>query len=192
LKNKKVLITALVAAVLVIASIGGVALARAGAVSGGQPKALADATANVTQPKPVLARVAEILGIDQAKLEAAVKQAKNEQQIELLKNRLQKLVEAGKITQAQADAYLQWIQSKPDIGPYQQELKDWMQNRPQLPQDFKDWQQAKPELPLPNGPAPALRGRIQPRLRGGRIGPMGGIGMRDAVNMPVPNISGTN
>jgi hypothetical protein len=182
MKNKKVLIIALAAAGLVIASIGGVALARAGAVNNNPGKAAADVSANAT--KPFLARVAEILGVDQTKLEAAVKQAKEEQQLQLLKNKLQKLVEAGKITQAQADSYLNWVQSKPDLAPYQEQLKNWMQNRPQLPQEFKDWQQGRPDVPFPNvGPR-------MPRLK--RIAPFRGMGMGGAVNMPALNLAGTN
>ncbi|MBI2849652.1 MAG: hypothetical protein HYX80_01250 [Chloroflexi bacterium] len=170
-KNKKVLIIALVAAVLVIASIGGVALARAGAVNSGQPKTLADVTGNTTQPRSLLARVAEILGIDQQTLEAAVKQAKAEQQLEVLKNRLQKLVEAGKITQAQADAYLSWVQSKPDLGPYQQQLKEWAQARPSVPQELKDWQQTRPDVPLQAPGARGPRGMRQPGGMRGMIPP---------------------
>src|SRR3990172_9600404 len=147
-RKKKVILLALLAA-LVLISIGGVVIAQAAEGASG----------NATQPKTIMARVAEILGIDQQKVEAAFEQAKNEAQADALKNRLQALVDAGKITQAQADAYLKWSQSKPDMAPYQQQLKDWMQNRPALPEDLKQWQQAKPDLPLPIGPRGGFRGR---------------------------------
>ncbi|MDD5702374.1 MAG: hypothetical protein PHU23_10045 [Dehalococcoidales bacterium] len=62
-----------------------------------------------------LARVAEILGIEQADLEAAVKQAAQEMQDERIQDRLDKLVEQGKLTQEQADEYLDWWQSRPDV-----------------------------------------------------------------------------
>ena len=108
-------------------------------------------TSNTTQPKSLLSRVAEILGIDQTKLEAAVKQAQSEKQLEALKTRLNNLVKSGKITQAQADDYLKWYQSKPDMAPFQQQLKDWMQSRPSVPPDLKNWQQSKPNIQLPGG-----------------------------------------
>ncbi|HLB27965.1 MAG TPA: hypothetical protein VJK47_02010 [Dehalococcoidales bacterium] len=167
-RKKKVILLALLAA-LVLISIGGVVIAQAAEGASG----------NATQLKTIMARVAEILGIDQQKVEAAFEQAKNEAQADALKNRLQALVDAGKITQAQADAYLKWSQSKPDMAPYQQQLKDWMQNRPALPEDLKQWQQAKPDLPLPIGPRGGFRGR---GLRGMRNMQGGGGGL---------NLSGT-
>lgn len=174
-KNKKVLVIALVAALVVTATIGGVALARTGTASTSQPGALSGVTANATQPKPLLARAAEILGIDQQKLEASVKQAKSEQQLEALKNRLQKLVQAGKITQAQADAYLKWWQSKPDLTLYEQRLREWQKSRPAVPPELKSWQQARPEVPIPGVPGRpfghGFRGMRQP---GGMMRGMGG------------------
>ena len=109
-------------------------------------------TANTTQPaNTLLARVATILGIDQSKLESAVTQAKTEMQTDALKNRLQTLVANGTITQDQADQYLKWWQSKPDMAPYQQQLNNWMQSRPTVPPDLKNWQQSKPNIPMPGG-----------------------------------------
>ena len=140
-RKKKVILLALLAA-LVLISIGGVVIAQAAEGASG----------NATQPKTIMARVAEILGIDQQKVEAAFEQAKNEAQLDALKNRLQALVDAGKITQAQADDYLKWWQSKPEMAPYQQQLRDWMQTRPSLPDELKQWQQAKPDVPMPFGP----------------------------------------
>ena len=167
-KNKKVLIIALIAAVVVIGSIGGVMVAQAAAGS---------TSGNTTQPKPILARVAEILGIDQTKLEGAVKQATSEQELQALTNRLQKLVANGKITQAQMDQYLAWWKSKPDTAPYQQSLKDWQAARPQLPSDLKTWEQARPKLPgVPN--IGGGRGGMMNRGSFGRGGMMGGFGGR--------------
>ena len=169
-KNKKVLVIALIAAVVIIGSIGGVIVAQA-----------ADgASGNATQPKPMLARVAEILGIDQSKLEGAVKQAASEQQLQALTNRLQKLVDAGKITQAQMDQYLAWYKSKPDTSVYQQALKDWQAAKPQIPSELKTWEQARPQLPgVPN--IGGYRGGMMKRPGGmmkgfgGRGGMMGGF-----------------
>jgi len=170
-RSKKVLIIALIATVVLAGSIGGMAIAQA---------AEGTATGNATQPKTMLSRVAEILGIDQTKLEAAFKQAQGEAETAALKNRLQALVNAGKITQAQADEYLKWSQSKPDMAPFQQQLKDWQQARPTVPPDLKNWEQSKPNIPLPGGPGGRggrgmMNGRGMPNMRG-MMGGQGGIG----------------
>ena len=161
-RKKKFLIIALIATVVLAGSIGGVIIAQAAEGT----------TGTATQPKTILARVAEILGIDQTKLEAAVKQAQSEAQTDALKNRLQALVNAGKITQAQADEYLAWMQSKPDMAPYQQQLQDWQQARPTVPPELKTWQESKPNIPLPGGPG----GRYMPNMRGMMRGPGGMMG----------------
>ena len=88
-RNKKFLIIALLASVVLAGSLGGVAIVQA---------AESTATGNVTQPKTLLARVAENLGIDQAKLEDAVAKANKDMQLEALKTRLQNLVARGTIT----------------------------------------------------------------------------------------------
>lgn len=61
------------------------------------------------------ARVAEILGIDQSKVESAFEQARQEMRDEAMNERLQKMIDDGKITQEQADQYKEWIKSKPDL-----------------------------------------------------------------------------
>ena len=101
-RKKKFIIIAVVAALVVVGSIAGVVLAQTGDV-------------NVSQPKTLLARVAEKLGIDQQKLEDAFAQAQSEMRTEALQNRLQSLVSQGKITQPQADDYLNWWEAKPDV-----------------------------------------------------------------------------
>jgi len=101
-RRKKFLLVGLLAAVLLIGSIGGVALAQT-------------ENGDDSQPKTLLARVAEILGIDQQKVEDAFAQAQSEMQTEALQNRLQNLVDQGEITQGEADQYLEWQQSRPDV-----------------------------------------------------------------------------
>jgi len=106
MKHKKLLgIVAVVVGVLLVGGIAGVAFAANSS----------------TTSQSLWARVATILGIDQSKLESAVSQAQKEMQSEALDNYLKSLVENGTITQAQADQYKQWYQSKPDmplgIGP---------------------------------------------------------------------------
>jgi polyhydroxyalkanoate synthesis regulator phasin len=55
------------------------------------------------------------VAIDSGQLKAALEQAQSEMQNEALKSRLQDLVDNGKITQEEADQYLEWWQSRPDI-----------------------------------------------------------------------------
>ena len=60
-------------------------------------------------------RVAEILGLDEAQVEDAMKQAWQEFRDEAMQSKLESLVEKGRITQEQADEYLDWHQSRPEI-----------------------------------------------------------------------------
>ncbi|GEM_PF-673513 len=166
-RNKKVLIIALLATVVLVGSIGGIAIVQA---------AEGTTTANVTQPKTLLARVAENLGIDQTKLEAAVTKANKDMQLEALKTRLKNLVANGKITQVQADDYLKWYQSKPDTAPFQKQLKDWQQAKPTQPPDLKNWQQSQPKLPQTPVPGGQGRGMMNGRGNIGRGGMMNGQG----------------
>lgn len=53
--------------------------------------------------------------IDSEQLKDALEQAQSEMQNEALEIRLQDLVDSGKITQEEADQYLDWWQSRPDI-----------------------------------------------------------------------------
>ena len=63
------------------------------------------------------AKVAEILGLDAAVVDDAIKQARKELRDEAVQNKLNALVEKGRLTQEQADEYLNWIQSKPEGIP---------------------------------------------------------------------------
>ena len=63
------------------------------------------------------AKVAEILGLDTSEVDEAIKQARRELEDEAVQNNLNALVEKGGLTQAQADEYLDWIQSKPENIP---------------------------------------------------------------------------
>ena len=55
------------------------------------------------------------VAIDSEQLKAAMEQAQSELQDEALQNWLQDLVDKGKITQEEADEYLEWWQSRPEI-----------------------------------------------------------------------------
>lgn len=101
-RRKKFLLVGLVAAVLLVGSIGGVALAQT-------------ENGDDSQSKTLLARVAEILGIDQQKVEDAFTQAQSDMRTEVLQNRLQNLVDQGEITQGEVDQYEEWLESRPDV-----------------------------------------------------------------------------
>ncbi len=62
----------------------------------------------------VTAKVAEILGIDEQSVKDALTQAKQEVRSELLMHRLDDAVEAGRLTQEQADEYLEWYEARPE------------------------------------------------------------------------------
>lgn len=55
------------------------------------------------------------VAIDSEQLKDALDQAQGELQEEALESRLQNLVDDGKMTQEEADQYLTWWQSRPDI-----------------------------------------------------------------------------
>ena len=61
--------------------------------------------------------VAEILGLDTAVVDDAIKQAHEELRDEAIQKKLNALVEKDRLTQEQADEYLNWIQSRPEGIP---------------------------------------------------------------------------
>jgi cell shape-determining protein MreC len=73
-------------------------------------------TPTTTSPvKGLMERVANILGVDKAKLENAFQQAQKEMREEAQNTRLQEMVKQGKLTQEQADKYQAWLKSRPDV-----------------------------------------------------------------------------
>ena len=133
-RSKKFILIALLAVVVLVGSTAGVIFAQTGNGDGSQPKTL-------------LARVAEILEIDQQRLEDAFAQARGEMKDEALDRYLQNLVEQGRITQEQADQYRSWIQAKPDTSQFQQQITEWQQAMPGVPAELKEWQQSRPDIP---------------------------------------------
>ena len=65
--------------------------------------------------KTFAGRVAEILGLEDDTVADAMKQAKEDMRDEAIKAKLDALVEDGKMTQEDADAYLEWLESRPDV-----------------------------------------------------------------------------
>ena len=132
-KSRWVIVVAALAVTLLVGSTG-VALAQ-GAKAGSE--------------KTLVARVAQILGIQEQKVQDAFDQAQKEMREEALNSYLKSAVEQGRITQEQADKYKQWWQSQPATP------------------ELDAWQNARPDIPL-------LRGSFEgPGFRGGRGGFMG-------------------
>jgi len=79
--------------------------------------------------KTLVARVAQILGIEEQTVQDAFDQAQKEMQAEALDNYLEWAVEQGKMTQEEADKYKEWWQSRPECT----ELREWQKARPDTP-----------------------------------------------------------
>ncbi len=118
MKKRKWFIPVVLSLVLVGGITGGVVAANNGlsTTAGGDQsqaaercQALLDRVCAIYQEKTGVA-------IDSQQLKDALQQAQSELQEAALENRLQDLVEEGKITQEQADQYLEWWQSRPDVG----------------------------------------------------------------------------
>ena len=72
---------------------------------------------NETPRETVAAKVAEILGIeDEQVVRDALQQATQEVKLDRLEHRLDHMVEAGVLSQDQADEYLAWYEARPE-GP---------------------------------------------------------------------------
>ena len=94
---------AVLVGMLAVGATGGAILAQeSGGTNGDSPL------------KSFAARVAAILGIEEAQVQDAFKQAARELQDERIQRRLDRLVESGRLTQEQADQYIEWYQSRPD------------------------------------------------------------------------------
>ena len=112
-RGKKVMVIALAAILLVGSSVGVVLADDNGDEAGSPPEA---------RHWALLDRVCEIYEentgttIDQQALQDAFAQARSEIQAEAMQNRLANLVEQGRIIQDEADQYLEWWQSRPDVS----------------------------------------------------------------------------
>jgi hypothetical protein len=106
-RKKKFIVIAAIVGVLLVGTVTAVALAQANPTTPTTP----------TAPKTMAARIAAILNIDQAKVDAAFAKANADIANEALDARLKALVASGKMTQAQADQYRTWWQSRPQNVP---------------------------------------------------------------------------
>jgi hypothetical protein len=168
-KHKKVLLIGLAAVLIIGATLGTVATAQADDTV---------ASANTTIWDKVAAIFKQNTGteINSADLKTAFNQAQKEFMTERqqgmkdraavsIEDRLQKLVEAGTITQEQATEYKNWMAAKPSTM-ISDEFKKWLEARPDmLSGEAKTWMEARPEG-LPNMPAfrDGQMKRVMPRI----------------------------
>jgi hypothetical protein len=110
-RSKKLIIIAVTVAAVLAGTLNGVVFAQTENGDDSQPE---------TKWEVLLDRVLEIyeektgVAIDQEALKDSFIQALSEMRTEALQNRLQNLVDEGRITQGEADEYLEWWQAKPD------------------------------------------------------------------------------
>jgi len=108
-RGRKLIIISMILAIVAIGSISGVALAQGGedngpATGGGlMERACAIYEANTG------------VAIDQAALKDAIAQAQSEMQAAAMEARLDRMVADGVLTEEQAQALLEWWQSRPDV-----------------------------------------------------------------------------
>ncbi len=107
-RSKKFIIIAVLVAVAVAGSIGGIALAQTENGDDSQPKTIFDRATAIL--------VDEGVSITSEQLKDAFTQAQRDMHTEAMETRLESLVDEGKITQGEADQYLEWWQAKPDVS----------------------------------------------------------------------------
>jgi multidrug efflux pump subunit AcrA (membrane-fusion protein) len=103
-RNRKFMVVAIIVGVMLVGTVATVALAQTSPTT-------------PTGAKTLSARVAAILGIDQSKVDAAFAKAKTDIENEALDARLKAAVDSGRMSQAQADQYRSWWQSRPQGVP---------------------------------------------------------------------------
>jgi len=99
----------------------------------------------------LIAQVAEILGIEQQEFEAALRQAQTELQEGNIDTRLQELIAEGTLTQQQANELKAWMENRPDvpnIPPRQlkEALEKGIITQEQVDQ-LKAWVETRPDIP---------------------------------------------
>jgi uncharacterized membrane protein len=119
MKKRKWFIPVVVVSVLLIGGItGGVVAAvnnsSSNTTAGNQTQAADQYQALLDRACAIYEETTGVV-IDPEQLKEALTQARSEMQNEALQNWLQDLVDNGKITQGEADQYLGWWQSRPDI-----------------------------------------------------------------------------
>jgi hypothetical protein len=154
--NKKFLIIGVLCVVVVAGILGGFAVASANDSSASR-STLLDKVAEIYQKNTGTA-------IDAQELQKAFTEAGAAVQSEMFDQFLQKLVDNGKITQEQADAWKTWMAERPDKA-LTDEYQSWLDSRPDIPGFFG---LGKPGNDNPGaGPFGRMRGfGMGPGLRG--------------------------
>ena len=145
--KKKIAAIAVAIGVLSVGLIGGVVLA--------------DEAEEARKGKGLIARVAEILGLEEDTVQDAFDQARGEIRDEAVENWLDGAVEKGALTQDQADSLQEWYDDRPEDLPrlfrggfWSEEKLDWAVEKGILTQDqadaLQEWYDDKPE-DLPEG-----------------------------------------
>ena len=124
----------------------------------------------------LMARVAEILGIDQTEVEDAFQQATEEQreqreaQMQAARDaHIQSLIDEGVVTQEEVDEWEAWMESRPDNS---EAIQEWMESRPDFGEDFPLMQRggkigARDMMPGKMGPRGMIPGGFGERCPGG-------------------------
>ena len=161
-KRKKLLIGVLVATMALTGVLVGTV--SADTQDGGNPRSA------------LMARVAEILGIDQADVEGAFEQAMGEQREQreaemeaAREERIQSLIDEGVVTQEEVDEWEAWMEARPDNS---EEMQEWMDSRPDLGDDFPLMQRGG-KMPGKMGPRGMMPGGFGGRCPGGDCAPRG-------------------
>jgi len=113
-RSKKFIVIAVLAAVVLAGSIGGIVLAADNGDAsqpGAKHGALLDRVFEIYEQKTGVA-------IDQEALKDAFAQARSEMQAAAMEARLAKMVENGVIDETQAEELQEWWQSRPDDVPF--------------------------------------------------------------------------
>jgi len=122
-KHKKVIFIVLAAILAIGATLGAVAVAQA------------DDQATQTVKETIFERVAKVYqantgnAIDAAELQKAFTQAGKELATEAQDKMWQKLIDEGKITQEQLDAYKTWLAARPELNT--DAMKQWLESKPE-------------------------------------------------------------
>lgn len=90
-----------------------------------------------SQSDSLAGRVAEILGIEQQRVDDAFKQAHTEIQEERQDRFFQNMIDEGILTEEEAAKYEEWLKSRPDMEEYKTQMKDWFELKPELPEDME-------------------------------------------------------
>ena len=162
-KRKKLLIGVLVATMALTGVLVGTV--SADTQDGGNPRSA------------LMARVAEILGIDQADVEGAFEQAMGEQREQreaemkaAREERIQALIDEGIVTREQVDEWEAWMEARPDNS---EEMQEWMESRPDFGEGFPMKDRGRGMMPGKMGPRGMMPGGFGGRCPGGDCAPLG-------------------